>query len=348
MEKSSNYFNSLMVFMGFYKGDVLSEELNKVAKGERSTLFKKYQSHAKGNNFPAFTLKGKEGDALFNFSQWVTDDGMPIHQNGSLQVGFSENFGLWNNYEYNLFDSQIRESADVFRTDWVDPLKSRSSSRFAFPEVSYLPEQERITYEGASASIINTTLGAYPFEVTPFKMAEMFGRLFSQNRNFRLTVNQEAQPVTAAPFSVDEEYLSNQGKGVYANVLSNYLFEGLSRVPLSGTAANSYRNGRIIYRLTGLAKELKQKGYNMYAKTGTISDSRRGTAQSQLLAVVITQKPVHGLKDAQSFEDAIKDNRFYVLYFLTEKHNHNYGIIQNAIKTVAESDEFKQYMNTEE
>jgi hypothetical protein len=337
-----------MVFMGFYRGDVLSDELNKVAKGKQSTLFKKYQPHATGNNFPAFTLKEKDGDALFNFSQWVTDDGMPIHQNGSLQVGFSENFGLWNNYEYNLFDSQIRESADVFRADWVDPLKSRSSSRFAFPEVSYLPEQERITYEGASAAIINTTLGASPFEVTPFKMAEMYGRLFSQNRNYRLTVNQEAQPVTAAPFSLDEGYLSKQGKDVYAKVLSNYLFEGLSRVPLSGTAADSRNsNGIFINRLTGLAKELKQKGYTMYAKTGTISDSRRGTAQSQLLAVVITQKPVHGLKDAQSFEDTIKDNRFYVLYFLTEKQNHNYEIIRNAIKTVTESDEFIQYMKSE-
>ena len=64
------------------------------------------------------------------------------------------------------------EVVDIYSDDDLkDSLRLNYS--FAYPAISYLPEKERITRQGAHDAIRNTSLGASPFQITPFKMAEI-------------------------------------------------------------------------------------------------------------------------------------------------------------------------------
>lgn len=330
IQKSSNYYNSLMVYLGYYEGKYISQEFNKAISNKHTGLFKQYSPADATSNFPAFKI----GDHLFSFRHWLTDDGMPRHENGALQVGFEKNFKLWKDEPGTLFNKDIHESVDLFDDPCFDD-SLRIKFAFAYPAISYLPERERITKQGTHDAIRNTTLGAYPFQVTPLKMAEMYGKLFSQNRKFRLTLN----PLFHSdyePFVRDKAYEQDT---LYANILSNHLFGGMAAVPEDGTA----------YKLNGLRKELKENKsdkYYLYAKTGTIGSAGSGI-NTQLLAVVITKTPFNST-GVEDFWENTKKHQFYVAYFLTEKSSHDYDIIEKAIKTIVKSNAFTNYMNRKE
>lgn len=335
MRKSSNYFNSLMVFLGFYEGEFLEKELANATANRFSRLFKGYNKQATGTNFPAFSLSATSSK-LYNFRHWVTQDSMPRHENGSLQVGFERNFGLWKEYPYNLFPDQYKESIDFYGDDSLfDMMSLRQKFALAYPSISYLPEAVRITRQGTRNAIRNTTLGADPFHVTPYKMAEMFGRLFSQNRKFRLSLNPHYVQEFEA-FECSSRYGERDAKGWYAQALSQNLFKGMSEVPLvNGTAS----------KMADIISQVKKKGYHVYAKTGTIG-SEGNDQNTQLLVVVISKNKLEDLNNDE-FDQALKDNRFYVMYFLTEKYYHDYQIINRALKTVVNSMDFLRYMNEE-
>ena len=161
-------------------------------------------------------------------------------------------------------------------------------------------------------------------------MAEMFGKLFSQNREYSLTLNPDYVQEYEA-FERSEAY--DEQEELYEDILSNHLFRGMARVVTDGTGKG----------LAATASKLKNVGYGVYAKTGTISNGE-GNPQSQLLAVVITKGKMDGL-DADEFNAKSADGRFYVLYFLTEKQKHDYNVINNALTTVCNSGEFQRYMN---
>ncbi len=337
MKKSSNFYNSLMVFMGFYQGEDLAEALR---KGSSSDLFERYERAT--NKFPAFTL----GNQKLVFEKWVGKDGMENHQGGALQVGFKENFGLWpsntNSYEDKKqkfsFWNHIYSDADLFyipktgqkfAQEKRDMNKFYSRHAFAFPRFSYLPEHMRIGDNQNYRDALNgTTLGGNLFQVTPLKMAEMYGKLFSQNRAYALTLN-PCFVQSYEPFDRAEEY---EKGGVYENILSNHLFKGMSQVTEAGGTARALEN---------FTKKIRKDGYEVYAKTGTINLAN--TEQSQLLGVVITKGKLDGL-EKEDFNDATRNLRFYVMYFLTEEGSHFYPMIEDALEKVYNSSEFQKYM----
>ena len=338
IQKSSNYYNSLMVYLGYYEGKYISQEFNKAINNQYSGLFKQYSPTDTISNFPAFKI----GDHLYAFRNWLTDDGMPRHENGALQVGFEKNFRLWKDEPGTLFTKDIHESVDLFEDPCFDD-SLRIKFAFAYPAISYLPEKERITKQGTHDAIRNTTLGASPFQVTPLKMAEMYGKLFSQNRKFRLSLNPNYHS-DAEPFIRDKTYEKDD---LYEKTLSNHLFYGMADVPKSGTAATTIRkDGTRIIRLTELSESLSKNGYYMYAKTGTIGSALENT-NTQLLAVVISKAKLDNISPDE-FRKATNNHQFYVVYFLTEKNYHNYAVIRAAINTIVNSNVFKNYMNRKE
>lgn len=337
MQMSSNFYNSLMVFMGFYQGNDLAEALR---KGSSSDLFERYERAT--NKFPAFTL----GNQKYVFEKWVGNDGMDSHQGGALQVGFQENFGLWPSntnapedkkqrysYWYNIYNDDdlfyIPRIGQEFSKKRRDMGDFYSRHAFAFPRFSYLPEQMRIGENQNYKDALNgTTLGNNLFQVTPLKMAEMYGKLFSQNKAYSLTLNPNYEQ-SYEPFVRAKEY--DRG-GVYENILSNHLFKGMSQVTEPPGTARALEN---------FTKELRKAGYQVYAKTGTISLAN--TEESQLLGVVITKGKLDGL-EKDDFNDATRDLRFYVMYFLNEEGKHFYPMIENALKQIYNSSEFQKYM----
>lgn len=331
IQKSSNYYNSLMVYLGFYEGSYISQELNKIRQGEESLLFKRYDRNDTISNFPAF----KYANHVYSFRHWLTDDGLPRHENGALQIGYEKNFRLWKEEPKTLFDKDITESVDIYSDDDLkDSLRLNYS--FAYPAISYLPEKERITRQGAHDAIRNTSLGASPFQITPFKMAEMYGKLFSQNRKFRLTVN-PGYNAEYEPFIIDKKY---ENDSLYEYILSYHLFSGMAAVSkIGGTAGDRGDNKR----LTMISEELEKKGYYIYAKTGTIGNALLKT-NNQLLAVVITKGALNGI-EKKKFNELTRKHKFYVAYFVTENSYHDYSVIQDALKTIINSNAFINYMN---
>lgn len=336
MEKSSNYFNSLMVYMGFYKPDYLLSELENVEKGRKSDLFKPYRPNAE-YNFPAFTLKNPKGEGIYCFANWLTDDNMPRHDAGTLSEGYERNFGLLSDYPQNIGMSRIVEERNLRLTgnDPIDMEKAYNDYPFVFPQISYLPDRDRTSKSGARTSIRSTTLGGYPFRLTPLKMAEMYGRLFTQNRSFKLTLDPNMQQ-EFEPFVMDAGYEGN--KAEYYDLLSNNLFAGMEKVTRRFGTARA---------LEATAERLEDMGYHLYAKTGTISSkSKNGTsAETKLLAVIISKHRLHGMEKTDNYDKLLKNNRFYVMYFVNDNGMHNYNIINASIRTIVANPEFIKYMN---
>lgn len=331
MERSSNYFNSLMVFMGYYEPEYLRTQLALVHIGKPSELFMPYKPNT-ATSFPAFALRTGDTHALFNFRQYVTNDGMGRHEYGSLAQGFERNFGLYSDYPKNIPSYETFSQRDLTGLAGEERRSLVDSIPFAFNQVSFLPDAERTSFQGTKDAITNTTLGATPFRITPLHMAQMFGRLFSQNRAYRLTMQ---SPATVQPryeaFETDEKYARSHH--LYEDILSNHLFTGMNNVVrLSGTAG----------RLSSVHDELLRKGFYLYGKTGTISN--RGNTESQLLGIVISREKLHDLPDPGSLQARMKDNRFYVLYFSSEAGYHNYDLIARTIRAVVSSQEFITYM----
>lgn len=333
MKRSSNYYNSLMVFMGFYQADFLRKQLAYVTLGKESPLFVPYKEGS-DLSFPAFTLRVVDHTRKFNFRQYVTADKMGIHKDGVLAEGFEKNFGLFRNFPQNLPSYMKEQSRDILEFPGVEPDNYYANYAYAFNRVSFLPDDERTTFQGAKDAITNTSLGASPFAVTPLKMAEMFGRLFSHDRSFRLTLNPDAETGEPVPFDIDPLY--KKSGDLYEDILGNFLFEGMNRVVNEqGTAG----------RLSSITQELRRQGYYLYGKTGTIS--RIGGRESQLLGLVISKEKLHGLENPGEIWDLMKRNRFYVLYFSNAGGYHDYPLIRNTIKSVIGSSEFRAYMDGE-
>lgn len=333
MMRSSNYFNSLMVFMGFYKPDYLREQLAYVRLGRESRLFLPY-SPKNDTSFPAFSLRVGDKTKNFNFRQFVTLDGMGRHESGALALGFQRNFELYSDFPQNMPAYQINRSRDLLQLP-EDMSKYYSDYAYAFNRVSFLPDVQRTTRQGTKDAITNTTLGASPFEVTPAKMAEMFGKLFNQNKSYRLTLNPRTSPDEYEPFERDPMY--DKTKNLYSDIWANYLFKGMNQVVKDDGTARALR---------AIAASLEKQGYYLYGKTGTISQKNSGS-ETQLLGLVISKNKLHDIKDLNQWDRLVKDNRFYVIYFSNADGGHNYNLIIKAVQSVIYSPEFRSYMESE-
>ena len=323
-----------MVYLGYYSGKYISQEFDKAYKNKHSELFSLYNRSDTLSNFPAFRI----GNKYYSFRHWLTDDGMPRHENGALQIGFEKNFGLWKDEPASLFDKDIHTSIDIFDDPCFDD-SLRYKYAFAYPAISYLPEKERITRQGTHDAIRNTTLGASPFQVTPFKMAEMYGKLFSQNRKYKLSLNPSFNQ-DYEPFILDKHYKKDS---LYESILSNYLFEGMAAVTKHGGTAGDNNKGE---KLSKFTTELEGQGYYVYAKTGTIGNAIQ-KSNNQLLAIVITKGALNG-KNKQTFNQLTRNHKFYVIYFVTENSYHDYSVIRKALNTIVNSNAFTNYMNRKE
>ena len=330
IQRSSNYFNSLIVYLGFYEGFYLRKELSKVISGQTSDMFIPFSPNNHKKSFPALQLLVNGSPRIFNFRHWIVDDGMPRHENGSLQMGYHINFGLWKDSPYNLFAHQREASIDLLCEPDVFDVTSLGRFRFAFPSISYLPEEQRITKEGAQNAIRNTTLGGSPFHVTPLKMAEMYGKLFTQNRKFRLTINPDYTQ-DYEPFVRTKEFDTDS---LYEDILSNHIFEGLSLVPIEGGTAQA---------LNDVVGRIEKMGYSVYAKTGTIR-ADNSLNDSQLLAVVISKVPMHGV-NKDTLVKRMREHKFYILYYQSVNYYHDYDAIGKSLMTIVNSSEFNNYMN---
>lgn len=325
MKKSSNYYNSLLVYIGsFTKQDL-----------DRGNVFKKVPSR----------IRNKEQyDSLFpiiNYGKRLQSFNMPLKtpkdnadaMNQLLYKGFATNFGLhispdayFSSLYPGLFESRLQQNSLIedSQLDHASRFDDAGGARYALIENAI-----RRTAVGAKSS----------WRVTPLKMAEMYGRMASFNRNYTLTFSPD---LSSGKKRYDEFELDSTWNGKEDEYFQarGELFRGLQSVMReSGGTAESVFNAlpnRDKAVFTGDSPK-----YFIYAKTGTINGKEnRRDVKDHLLAVVITDTDLTKAKTKE-----LKDMKFYVIYMVDYAPYVGWqGSNAKIISSVINSSVFKEYM----
>ena len=361
--KSSNYFNSVMVYLGSYS-----------------------EASLQGGVFT---------DAHANFSQYGTAEFPIVHNHGRqlrfshvfdargadaepiLMKRYSDLFGVYpysptslKNHERNTF------MQDYLNNNTLDPgLRATSLHAFALREKG--PDKRRFMQPGEGwavpeASFIDFPLRADPTEisysaqiktltlgmrrivsVSPLKMGEMFSRVFLLDRNFHFTLSGERKPSR-----VDFQTPAYSGVGEYLDMLqaNRSFYQGLHRCAM--VAGNEVVDGQTMNYERGTAYYLssvrRPGNLHFYAKTGTIDNMNLN--QSNLLAVVITNGDMRRaqIRDNQLFIDG-QPLKFYVLYIFMDKtlaskfpqaSNKKVPLQNGAVQRVVNSQRFRDFFSS--
>lgn len=204
-------------------------------------------------------------------------------------------------------------------------LKGVSSQYYpwVWPSASYLLNEQIQDLEPA-VRLRQLMLGSFPWHVTPIKMAEMYGKLFSMHPDYAATVI----PTTTRPA---EHWQGPDGKLDDAFIrMQQSVFKGMRLAATEGTAR--------------WMKELLPKGYYYYAKTGTIGayiesevdHGFKGQANDRMICCVVTDKDVLTVKSSDEY-------RFWVIYVRVEKVPDT-SALREILRCVVESPSLKADM----
>jgi hypothetical protein len=166
--------------------------------------------------------------------------------------------------------------------------------------------------------------GSSQVMIPPVKMLDAFGKLVTQNRNYSLTLNPNANVPAFSPFYVDNGVTYSN----FLTLMKESVFTGMREALFHGTAA----------RLGSMLKNGSPFYY--YAKTGTTGDEE-STKKSKLFTIIISQK------DLSDPNYNFRKNRFYTIYFTSQngpaKQNEEFQAA--VIKYIESSAAFNSYMN---
>lgn len=257
---------------------------------------------AEPNDFPQFTV-GKGLYSLKDLPEWSS--------NSILSRGLYKNFGLPAYNSYLKRDSMFLQGVSSRYYPWV------------WPSASYLLNEKILDLE-PSVRIRQLMLGSFPWHVTPIKMAEMYGKLFSMHPDYAATLI----PTATKPV---EHWQGPDGKLDDAFTrMQQSVFKGMRLAATEGTAR--------------WMKELLPKGYYYYAKTGTIgayveSDVEQGfigKADDRIVACVVTDRDILTVKSSDAY-------RFWVIYVRVEKATDT-SALREIVRCVVESPSLKADM----
>ena len=155
------------------------------------------------------------------------------------------------------------------------------------------------------------TLGASPLKVTPIMMAEMYGRLFSMHPDYHANVIENTTPFTDqwSDSSLFSFYKKN-------------IFGPMNHCTTIGTAS--------------ILKHVRQRGYCLYAKTGTLLGDG-SNRDDKMLAVIITNKDV-------TQANSPDDYKFFVVYFRFKQAHIIPAEVVNIMNEIIQSKSFQEYM----
>lgn len=317
ISKSNNFYHSLIMFLGSYDRDNFGKE-----KPDLVNVLSKTNS-----GYPAMLYNGETYFFhAYNTGKWPKGSTVKKIYFGNkeslLAKGLETKFNLYTSSPEN---STSRTSK---RVDFADTIiHGRASSLqtsnyvWSYPEESYFLQEEREANDPSLnflSGLKNPTAGGSPMEISPLKMLEMYGRLFTmrQYEPKMIPGNQLTDTISVGVHS----YWNTESE--YYDFLKKYIYTGMKNVLTSGTLRalfsthNTYNN------------------YHFYAKTGTIGEG--GKYDSKRLALIISK------------EDLISkgpDNKIYVLYFTGHNiDNNDYNLYRFVIDEIMSSASFKEYM----
>lgn len=314
MSKSSNVYNAVMAYIGSF-AEFDAEGLVQFSnEHDGTTLF----SYVKGpldtqsfrNLFPLMSI----GRQQFSFNREPKSDDQPVSiletamrkmffRNDSAEEARGQRF--YANVASGVLDSR----AEVRRNS------------YAYVEKSQFETRQGKGRQFMENAIRSTAIGASQvWYITPWKMAEAYGRMASLNSNYHLNViKRPKQPY--------EEFSDISNGYMKARPIQ---MKGMSDVLSTGTAKGMKSLLGIIDGENGHSNHLN--GYYLYAKTGTI-----GTPSSHRLGVIISQ---HDLADPST---DLKQNKYVVVYFTFSRKRYQ-PLYATILREIMDSKEFKQYM----
>ncbi len=321
--KSSNFYHSLVMFLGSYSKEdfklgetynltaQLSNDLSsfpRIGLGERV-----YALHKEKTGL--WPKSAKSEKSYFGSEKSVLATGLGNMLGLLVQDIDKTDFSIKELDRVNYGDSLIYKKYNHFQL---------GSFLWSFPEQSYFLQAERKhknKLTNFSDGLKNPTLGGKPYNITPLKMAEMYGRLFSQNQNYDLRIHSTEK--SYKPWPVDETWQA----GEYEQFLKSNVFEGMKAVLGPEGTARGLFGGTHNYG-----------GYYFYAKTGTINESLRNSNNSKRLVLVISKNDIQ--------QTLAKDNKFYVLFFTANQmgKDQDWALYKELIDGVLQSETFKEYM----
>ncbi|MBR5687562.1 MAG: hypothetical protein IKX36_06345 [Prevotella sp.] len=272
LRRSSNFYNALVTYIGMI--DMTAEKARTL--GDLSANY--YPQISLNNNLTGSgSLRHGMADKL--------DGNLPLFS------GLSNNFGLQVNTGGSSANYLLETHHQFINSDVFRNLEHPFEETFvwAYPNLSsaYYSSYNKLAKRHR---LQQYTLGASPLQVTPLKMAEMYGRLFSQSRDYHAHITPLYEsPVKAwgASNGISKEQLFR--------FYQHTLFTGMKQCGESGTGVSMVDRSQL------------PSGYYLYMKTGTLNIDENHP-NDRLLAVIITDRDVC---EASSPEDY----RFYVVYF---------------------------------
>ena len=335
MTHSSNVYNALMAYIGSFTADQLGEPgfLVPSAQHDSTTLLSEVnplevmRTDAYRQRFPLMISDGQ----LLSLNKEISSD----DQNNCLFLDAMDELFLGDEADAVSADSFVVSPGATLNPD-------RRLSSYAFVERSrFMNRQGANTRLLMEMAIRSTAIGAQVvWEVTPWKMAEAYGRMASLNDAFRLSVfpldycaPARGEPSVGLRGGRPSRPITNLTAG-YREARSLQML-GMSDVLTLGTARRMKDKLGIESGDDGSSNRIGR--YYIYAKTGTISANRR-EGDKHRLGVIITD---HDLATTPIAD--LKDVRYVVLFFTVDGKG-LWDTYAQVIKDVMASREFKSYM----
>lgn len=329
--KSSNYYNSLMVYIGSHNVDNFNPEnlesfLRISDVKDNNSLFYKTKSsrcmtkEEYVSSWPNIHRKNTKTFVGFNM--------LPDYDQTKslLQTRMNSLFGLSDGHDANRYISLYPS------------LTNRVKVGYVYPEASYLNASARTPKNNRDfieISIRQTAIGQRSvWNVSPLDMAQMYSRILPGQANIELTID------------------PSKKKGKWTDLESNYnknfsktyigLLKSLNKVytDSKGTAYSEYKDIQSL-----LVNEKGEQCYWVYGKTGTIGgkrDKRSGKItryNDRLLVSVITNQDLSKKINPESL-------RYYVVYTVLYNQPAPYNSIRsNILKKILKDANFVEYMN---
>lgn len=333
MRSSSNYYNAIMAHIGSFT----REELD-AGRPRSNQMFKRSSASWTTDLRPVH--KDAYIDSIFPLLIYDNNylifarplDSQHATENDALLLT-----GLRDNFKLPTEDLKRDTSA---QNNFHPFLSGKIRNHYAYPEFAYFNNKARngLPFEIARDGVKMTAIGQNTvWLVSPLAMAEMYGKLISFNRNYRLTID------CNSPVPPYAEFITDGPASRYLAMRNQQFILGLNDVftSNSGTAHGVYTNE--------IREELNRHGYHIYGKTGTIDKKvkdKNKPPEDHLLAVIITNRDLTQLTSTDDYANL----KFYVIYIADFNFNDKDDPISwrsndaRIINTVLQSTEFKQYM----
>ncbi len=333
IEQSSNFFHSIMLFLGSYSkrsfGDSTYSITNILeSKPNNKNVFPKVAYLDKQYYLPSFN-KGKNNWPYSDASHTIPS--YFANENSILANALNINANLATNDK----DKQDGSAGSVTPRYFIDStiyqkLLSKNTAQFlwSFPEASQFLQSMRHYVSNKKKNELNenfnlglkaTTLGGYPYQITPFKMLEMYNALFTFNRNYNMHITPKL--ISKKDWQVDSSWKMQE----YRTFLAENIFTGMQRVITNGTGK----------QLQNIKNKYPQ--YYFYAKTGTINEAGYKQLNSRRLVVCVTNKD---LSKAENIGNA----KVFSFYFTIDNNkDFDWNLLNNIINSSLQSATCKNY-----